>query len=66
MKKKQTICSTRRWHMWWTRGKKDGMCGIYQDVGQIPKIYREAYNAGHAYGMVSREVGISGRIVFCD
>lgn len=41
---------------WWTEGKKDGMCGLYRDLSQIPKIYREHYNSGHIYGALSREV----------
>lgn len=53
MKKK--LISIRRWHMWWSEGKKDGMCGINRETGPIPKAYREAYNFGHTYGMLSRE-----------
>ncbi|QDP51640.1 MAG: hypothetical protein Tp1100MES1331091_8 [Prokaryotic dsDNA virus sp.] len=45
----------KRYYQWFTEGKKDGMCGIYRDLSAVPKLYREAYNAGHAYGALSRE-----------
>jgi len=45
----------RRYRQWFTEGKKDGMCGIYRDLTAVPKLFREAYNAGHAYGALSRE-----------
>ena len=44
-----------RYRKWWSKGKKDGMCGIFDDLSAVPKLYREAYTAGHAYGAISRE-----------
>jgi len=48
----RSVCRYRRW---WSKGKKDGMCGIFEDLSFVPKLYREAYTAGHAYGAISRE-----------
>lgn len=43
-----------RFNRWFTEGKRDGLSGIYQDIGQIPKLYREAYSNGHVYGALLR------------
>ena len=43
-----------RYNRWFTEGKRDGLSGIYQDLSQIPKLYREAYQNGHIYGALSR------------
>lgn len=44
-----------RYRRWMSEGRKDGMCGVTTNLGCVPKLYREAYNAGHAYGALSRE-----------
>lgn len=45
----------KRYHRWFTEGKKDGMCGIYRDLSAVPKLFREAYQNGWAYGGMSRQ-----------
>lgn len=45
----------KRYHRWFTEGKKDGMCSIYRDLSAVPKLFREAYQNGHIYGALSRE-----------
>lgn len=50
---------TQRYYRWFTEGKRDGMCGVYRDLSAVPKLYREGYNNGHTYGMLSREAAYS-------
>lgn len=44
-----------RYRRWFAEGKKDGMCGLCRDLSAVPKLFREAYEKGHAYGGLSRE-----------
>lgn len=46
--------TARRYYMWFAEGKRDGMCGICRELSAIPKLFREAYNNGHTYGMIER------------
>lgn len=47
----------KRWHRWWSMGRKDGMTGVYRQLRCIPKLYRHAYRAGVHYGAMCREAG---------
>ena len=45
---------TRRYHQWWSLGKRDGLCGMLKGAGEIPGYLKEAYGNGHTYGMLIR------------